>query len=164
MHALQQIGIGMDKVYEDNSRILGHIFKISNQQTLGIGESEEIRGLGDVVKVVMERENAARAAFLARNRVLFWDRIGRMYGILCTCYMLTSDDALEMLSWMRFAIDLEIFDTKYRSGIDRLMMEIQPGNLALRCDQALTTEEQDRRRAIMAHAFFKQMGEPRFAD
>jgi protein arginine kinase len=127
-------------------------------------ESEEIRRLGDVVKAVMERENAARAAFLARNRVPFWDRIGRMYGVLCTCYMLSSDDALEMLSWMRFAIDFEIFDTKYRSGIARLMMEVQPGNLSLRYDQALTTEEQDRKRAIMAHAFFQQMGEPRFTD
>ncbi|MDR1366713.1 MAG: hypothetical protein LBJ13_02270 [Puniceicoccales bacterium] len=163
-NAVQQIGMGINNVYGDSSRTLGHIFKISNQQTLGIRESEEVRRLGDVVRTVMEQENVARMSFLEQNRVLFRDRIGRMYGVLCSCYTLTSDDALEMLSWMRFAVDLEIFDVKYRPGIDRLMVETQPGNLALRCDQALTEEEQDRKRAMIVHTFFKQMGEPHFKD
>jgi protein arginine kinase len=164
VNAAQQIGISIENVYRDNSRTLGHVFSIFNQQTLGIGEGEEIRRLGDIVRAVMEQENAARMSFLEGNKVPFRNRIRLMDCVSCSCCTLTSDDALEMPLWMRFAVDLEIFDSKYRSRIDCLMVEIQPGNLSLRCDRELTAEEQDRKRATMTCAFFKQMGEPRFTD
>jgi protein arginine kinase len=118
MNAVQQIGIELCPIYAWGSKPLSHIFRLSNRHTLGIIEGEEIARLGDVMKVIIEQEDGARRSFLEKNRVQFWDRIGRMYGVLRCCYELTIEDALEMLSWMRLAVDLGILEEKNRAELD----------------------------------------------
>jgi protein arginine kinase len=162
VNAVQQIGVNIRHIYGENNRALNHIFEISNQHTLGIDEFEEVCRLGDIVKAIVKQENMARQLFLEHNKVQFWDKIGRIYGVLRSCYSMTSEEALEMLSWMRLATDLGIFDKKIRPDFDRLMLEIQSGNLAILYGRELSSEERNYIRAEHIHILFREIPEPYF--
>ncbi|MDR2806798.1 MAG: protein arginine kinase [Puniceicoccales bacterium] len=162
INAVQQIGITVRGFHGEGSKALGHIYQISNQQTLGMDEIDEIQRLEHVVKAIMDQEIAAREAFLKHNRTQFLDKIGRIYGILRSCYTLTSKEAFEMLAWMRLAVDYGFIDKKNRSGIDRYRVELQPGNLVVLYGKDLSPEERDLIRAENMRAFFKQIQEIQF--
>jgi protein arginine kinase len=158
--AVRQIGITVRGLQGEGSKALGHIYQISNQQTLGIQETDEIQRLEHVVKTIIEQEMAARENFLKHNRTQFLDKIWRVYGTLCSCYTLTSEEALEMLAWMRLAADYGFIDEKNRSGIDRFMVESQPGNLVVLYHRNLSAEERDLIRAENIRTFFKKVQDP----
>jgi protein arginine kinase len=162
--AVQQIGITVRGIEGEGSKALGYIYQLSNQQTLGIGETEEIQRLEHVVKTIIDQEMAIRERFLKQNRTQLLDKIGRIYGILCSCYTLTSEEAFEMLAWMRLATDYGLMDEKNRSGIDRYMVESQPGNLVVLYDKNLSTEEHDRIRAENVRIFFRKIQDLSFDE
>jgi protein arginine kinase len=157
IEAVRQIGITVRGIEGEGSKALGYIYQISNQQTLGISEMEEIQRLEHVVKTIMDQETAIREKLLKQNRTQLLDKIGRIYGTLYSCYTLTSDEAFEMLAWMRLATDYGFMDEKNRSGIDRCMVESQPGNLVVLYDKNLSAEERDRIRAENMRTFFKKI-------
>ncbi|MDR1434794.1 MAG: ATP--guanido phosphotransferase [Puniceicoccales bacterium] len=160
--AVQQIGITVRGVQGEGSKALGHMYQISNQQTLGIREADEIQRLEHVTKTIMDQEMSARDALLKHNRTQFLDKIGRIYGILRSCYALTGEEAFEMLAWMRLAADYGIIDEKNRSGIDRYSVESQPGNLVVLYSKNLSPEERDIIRAENMRIFFKKIKDPQF--
>jgi protein arginine kinase len=160
--AVQQIGITVRGVQGEGTKALGYIYQISNQQTLGISEVEEIQRLEHVIRTIMDQEVAAREGLLKHNRAQFLDKLGRIYGILRSCYMLTGEEAFEMLAWMRLAIDCGLMDEKNRSGVDRYMVESQPGNLVVLYDKNLSAEERDLMRAEHMRTFFRKIQDLRF--
>ncbi|MDR3317269.1 MAG: ATP--guanido phosphotransferase [Puniceicoccales bacterium] len=157
IEAVQQIGITVRGVEGEGSKALGYIYQISNQQTLGICEADEIQRLEHIIRTIIDQEIFAREGIMKHNRAQFLDKIGRIYGILSSCYMLTSEEAFEMLAWMRLAADYGLIDKKNRSGIDRYMVESQPGNLVVLYDKNLSAEERDLIRAENIRAFFKKI-------
>ncbi|MDR1590694.1 MAG: ATP--guanido phosphotransferase [Puniceicoccales bacterium] len=162
IEAVQQIGITVRGIQGEGTKALGYIYQISNQQTLGISEVDEIQRLEHIIRTIMDQEMAAREGLLKHNRTQFLDKIGRIYGMLRSCYTLTSEEAFEMLAWMRLATDCGFIDEKNRSGIDRYMVESQPGNLVVLYDKNLSAEERDTIRAENMRIFFRQIQDLQF--
>jgi protein arginine kinase len=160
--AVQQIGITVRGMEGEGSRALGHIYQISNQQTLGIRETDEIQRLEQVIKTIMDQEISAREALLKRNRTVLLDRLGRTYGTLRSCYALSGEEAFEMLAWMRLAADFGIIDEGNRSAIDRYMVESQPGNLVVLYNRNLSAEERDLIRGENIRHFFRKVQDSQF--
>jgi protein-arginine kinase len=67
-----------------------------------------------------------------------------------------------MLAWMRLATDCGFIDEKNRSGIDRYMVESQPGNLVVLYDQNLSPDERDAIRAENMRIFFRKIQDLQF--
>ncbi|MDR2371552.1 MAG: ATP--guanido phosphotransferase [Puniceicoccales bacterium] len=162
VEAVQQIGITVRGVHGEGTKALGYIYQISNQQTLGISEVDEIQRLEHIIRAIMDQEMAAREGLLKHNRTQFLDKIGRIYGMLRSCYTLTSEEAFEMLAWMRLATDCGFIDERNRSGIDRYMVESQPGNLVVLYDKDLSPEERDAIRAENMRIFFRKIQDLQF--
>ncbi|MDR2812665.1 MAG: ATP--guanido phosphotransferase [Puniceicoccales bacterium] len=162
VEAVQQIGIVVRGMHGEGTKALGHIYQISNQQTLGISEVDEIQRLEHIIRTIIDQEIAAREGLLKYNHAQFLDKIGRIYGILRSCYTLTSEEAFEMLAWMRLATDCGFIDEKNRAGIDRYMVESQPGNLVVLYDKDLSTEERDCLRAENMRIFFRKIQDFQF--
>jgi protein arginine kinase len=160
--AVQQIGIVVRGVHGEGSQARGYMYQISNQQTLGIGEVEEIQRLEHVIKTIIDQEKSAREGKLKHSRTQFLNKIGRIYGVLSSCYTLESEEAFEMLAWMRLAADCGLIDEKNRAGIDRYMVESQPGNLVVLYDKNLSPEERDMIRAENMRIFFKKIQDLQF--
>ena len=158
IRALQQININLEP-YSILSHS-EHFFQLSNQQTLGIQESEELRRIEQVIETIIEQEFLARVQ-LQQDRIAFLDRLGHIYGILRSGYLLSEKDAVKMLSWMRLAADLRIIEEKNRSDIDQLMIDVLPGNLCVLFGQSADAQDNNRFRAEKVRQVFHQINEPR---
>jgi len=88
------------------------------------------------------------------------DKIGRSYAILRYAHIISTKEALELLSMLRLGVDLGYFSDELRSLIDVLFMEIQPAHLQVYADRKLNAEERDCLRAEIMRDRLKNLPEP----
>jgi len=129
VRAVNQLGMVVRGLFGEGSDASGSIFQISNQTTLGETEEDIIKRLEAVLKSIIEHEENARARLLEADREKLFDRIGRAYGILQGSHILSSSEAMNLLSLVRLGVDLDLFPADNRATVDRLFIEAQPGHL-----------------------------------
>jgi protein arginine kinase len=129
VRAVNQLGMVVRGLFGEGSDASGSIFQISNQTTLGETEEEIIKRLSGVLQSIIEHELNARAKLLESDPGKLFDKIGRAFGILQNGHVLTSNEAMNLLSLIRLGVDLGVFPDAKRSVTDRLFIEAQPGHL-----------------------------------
>ena len=129
VRAVNQLGMVVRGLFGEGSDASGSIFQISNQTTLGEAEEEIIKRLGSVLQSIVEHELNAREKLIEADAGKLYDKVGRAYGILQNSHLLSSSEAMNLLSLLRLGIDLGLFPEGNRSVIDRLLIEAQPGHL-----------------------------------
>ena len=129
VRAVNQLGMVVRGLFGEGSDASGSIFQISNQTTLGESEEDIIKRLGSVLQSIVEHEVNARAKLLEADPGKLLDKVGRAYGILQNSHLLSSSEAMNLLSLIRLGVDLGAFPDGNRSVIDRLFIEAQPGHL-----------------------------------
>lgn len=129
VRAVNQLGMVVRGLFGEGSDASGSIFQISNQTTLGESEDEIIKRLTSVLQSIIEHELNAREKLLEADAGKLLDKVGRAYGILQNSHLLSSSEAMNLLSLIRLGIDLGAFPDAQRSIIDRLFIETQPGHL-----------------------------------
>ena len=129
IRAVNQLGLTVRGLFGEGSDATGHVFQISNQQTLGEAEGEIINRLGNVLKTVIDHELNARFKYLEKNRAKLLDKIGRAFGVLQNVHFLSSNEAMNLLSLMRLAVDFNMLPEANRCDVDRLFIECQPGHI-----------------------------------
>lgn len=129
VRAVNQLGMVVRGLFGEGSDASGSIFQISNQTTLGEAEDEIIKRLHSVLQSIVEHELNAREKLLEADAGKLFDKIGRAYGILQNSHVLSSSEAMNLLSLIRLGVDLGAFPDGNRCVIDRLFIEAQPGHL-----------------------------------
>src|SRR5476651_1853592 len=129
VRAVNQLGMVVRGLFGEGSDASGSIFQISNQTTLGESEEEILKRLSGVLQSIIEHELNARARLLEADSGKLFDKIGRAYGILQNGHVLSSNEAMNLLSLIRLGVDLGVFPDAQRSVTDRLFIEAQPGHL-----------------------------------
>jgi protein arginine kinase len=129
VRAVNQLGMVVRGLFGEGSDASGSIFQISNQTTLGESEEEIIKRLGSVLQSIVEHELNARGRLLETDGAKLFDKIGRAYGILQNSHVVSSSEAMNLLSLLRLGVDLGVFPDAARSIIDRVLIEAQPGHL-----------------------------------
>lgn len=162
MRALNQDGLAVRGWFGEGSEAFGSIFQISNQQTLGPSEADILQNLSRWLKDIIEQEEDARLRILENDPEKFFDKIARSFGTLRHARMLSSSEAMNLLSLMRLACDMGVFDSDYRVMIDRLIIENQPGHIQIRTDFQLDAMKRDFIRAAVFRESFKALPEPNF--
>ncbi|MCS6771164.1 MAG: protein arginine kinase [Kiritimatiellae bacterium] len=142
-----KIGLAVRGLWGEGTEAAGNMFQISNQITLGDPEDQIIHLIEQIVQEIVEHERNARARLLERRETVVRDHVGRAYGILCHAHILTSKEALDLLSGLRLGIDLGILPAVSRQVVDELMLLTQPGHLQKLESKALKPKERDRYRA-----------------
>ena len=128
INAVNQLGIAVRGLFGEGSDANGSIFQISNQQTLGESETAIIDRLDNTLKNIVRQENFAREKLLQDDGVRLTDKMSRAIGILKTCYLIQSSEAMDCLSLVRLASDFGMLPEKYRNLADRMFIEVQPGH------------------------------------
>ncbi len=168
VRAVAQMGMTVRGLFGEGSEAHGSMFQISNQQTLGESEPEILRHIEAVLRTIVQQEENARLKLIEQAPEKLFDKIGRCYGTLRYAHVLTSTEALNFLSLMRLAIDLNILPEARRGAIDRLLTEVQPGHLRASADAEsgadIPAEALDTVRAAHTRARFAKMPEPDFAN
>ena len=147
VRAVNQLGMAVRGWLGEGSDASGSIFQISNQTTLGESEEDIIKRLTSVLNTIIEHELNAREKLIEADANKLFDKIGRAYGILQNGYLLSSNEAMNLLSLIRLGVDLQIFPEAQRSAIDRLFIESQPAHVQY---VAKGTFESDRRDVLRA--------------
>lgn len=144
---VNQLGLAVRGSLGEGSEATGSIFQISNQQTLGESEEQILKRLINILHAIIEQETNARGLLLEKQPSQLLDKIGRAYGILRNGHLLSSQEAVNLLSLMRLAVDFGMMGNEYRAQIDRLTMEVQPGHVQCSANADIDPEARDEIRA-----------------
>ena len=160
IQAVNKIGLAVRGLYGEGTEALGNLFQVSNQHTLGESEEEIIARLEKVIKQIIEHEENAREKLYDEDKTTLNDKIGRSYAILRYAHIISTKEALDLLSMLRLGVDLGYFSDDLRSLIDVLFMEIQPAHLQVYANRKLNVEERDCLRAEIMRDRLKNLPEP----
>jgi len=157
IRAVNQLGIAVRGLFGEGSDASGSIFQISNQQTLGEAEADIIKRLSSVLNTIIEQEENARAKLLENDRIKLFDKMGRAYGTLQNGHLLSSAEAMNYLSLVRLAIDLNIIPEGERIRVDRMFMESQPGHIQYNVRRAIESDQRDVARATLLREQLREL-------
>ncbi len=147
LDGLRNIRLTVRGIYGEGSDIIGNFFQVSNSITLGLSEEDTVRNLEGHIRKVLEFEKKARSVLLKKARSLLEDKIWRAFGILKTARLVTSKEAMSLISAVRLGIGLGIITECRLSTLNELFIMIQPMHLQKLHDRAMKAEERDRARA-----------------
>lgn len=142
-----KIGLAVRGLWGEGTEAIGNMFQVSNQISMGEKEETVIANLEQIVLEVVQHETNARARLMERKEPLARDHVGRAYGILSNAHILSSKEALHLLSALRLGIDLGILKTMNRRVIDELILQTQPAHLQKLEGKKLKEKDRDRARA-----------------
>lgn len=158
--AVGKIGLAVRGLYGEGTEALGNLFQISNQHTLGESEPEIIAQIEKVIEGVVRSEQTARAKLKEDHQTMLLDQVGRAYAVLSHAHILSSKEALNLLSMLRLGADLDLVGNCDRSLLDMLLLEIQPAHLQLTASRELSPEDRDSMRAEIARARLQSIPGP----
>jgi len=162
VRAVNQLGMVVRGLFGEGSDASGSIFQISNQTTLGESEEGIIKRLGSVLNSIIEHEMNARQKLLEADPNKIFDKIGRAFGILQNGHVLSSSEAMNLLSLIRLGVDLGVFPDTNRCVIDRLLIESQPGHLQHAQRGEFEPGQRDLLRAMRLRSEFANFMKPNF--
>ena len=144
---LAQVGIVVRGLYGEGSEARGNIFQISNQVSLGLTEEELTHNLTVVAQQIVGRERNAREHLKNHAELQLSDRVGRAWGILTNARVMTSDEALTLLSDVKLGADLGLIENPLPYGFAQLTLMTRPSFLQEEAGRDLNPDERDEIRA-----------------
>ena len=139
-----KLGMNVRGSYGDAASVKGDIFRIGNQVSMGITEAEAIANLKSLAMQIATREHAA-AAELVKD-IGARDRITRAEGVLKNAMLLTADEMMEMLSWVRLGALYGLCDAD-PDVIAEMFTSLQPACVNVLAGAKLTAAQRDELRA-----------------
>ncbi len=139
-----KLGLTLRGSYGEDGEILGDIYQLSNQVTLGISEKAALQNLNSIALQIVTQEKQARAVLVKDED--FMDKIFRAYGILKSAYKLTSKELTNLISYVRLGAAEGLFDIPVEK-LSALMTELQPATMNTQSETTLTRSQRDIKRA-----------------
>jgi len=164
INGISKIGLAVRGMWGEGTEAAGNMFQISNQITLGRREDEIIAHLEQIVLELIEHENNARIRLMNDRAMVVEDHVARAFGILSKARMVTSGEALNLLSTLRLGLDLGITDAFSRRDIDTLFIAIQPAHLQKLENQELGPDDRDVVRAGILRDFIEKVTDKNNSD
>src|SRR5215471_6963724 len=156
--ALQKINLAVRGLYGEGSRASGHFYQISNQVTLGKSETNILNEIHGVIPQIITYERQARTSWLRDNRQGLHDRVSRAHGTLCSATMMTSEETMELLSYVRLGINLNLVGDISIPTVNELFIHTQPAHLQKIVGTSLDGEERNAARARYLRARLREAG------
>jgi len=158
MGAIAQVGLAVRGIYGEGTEVLGNIYQLSNQITLGHSEEEIVKHLRNVTMQILQQERSAREHLLQHNRLQLEDRVYRSYGILSHARSMTSHEAMQRLSDLRLGIDLGLVKGIEPRILQELLVMIRPAHLQKIMGEELEPPRRDERRAALIRERLRMTG------
>ena len=156
VNGMSKIGLAVRGMWGEGTEAVSNMFQISNQITLGKNEEKIIEHLEQIVNELKNHEINARKRLINEKLLIVEDHIGRSYGTLANAHIITSNEALNLLSTLRLGLDLEIVSGFSRQDLDKLFISTQPAHLQKLENKDLDPVQRDILRAELLRNFMKQ--------
>ena len=149
LKAISKIGYVVRGFYGEGTEVMGSLFQVSNQITLGLSEEEIIDNLEKVNQQIINKEQKAREELLFNSKNQLEDQAWRAYSILSSARIISSAEAMELLSKLRFGVGLGIIPYPNLGTLNKLMLLIQPAYLQMLTGKDLDPLNRDLHRAVL---------------
>ena len=144
---VSQVGLTVRGYYGEGTEVMGNFFQVSNQVTLGETEEETLTKLTKVVRQILDWEDKAQDQLLRQARRQAEDKIGRSFGTLRYARLITSQEAIGLLSAVRFGQTLGLRNLPGIPVLNELLVRCQPAHLQKTAGRAMDSEERNEYRA-----------------
>ncbi len=153
--ALTRLGLAVRGLYGEGSQAFGHMFQVSNQITLGKSEEDILTHLDAVTGQIVEHELQARKLLQDQMPMLLEDKVWRARGTLQNARLLSSEDAMHLLSHDRLGSDLGLL-SKIKDSFTSLIVDTRPGCLQNILDRELDPSQRDEERARLIRGAMRE--------
>jgi protein arginine kinase len=169
LNAAKDMNLAVRGLFGEGTEATSDLYQMSNQVTLGISEASMIKEFEDkIIPEVVGYEQAARQELLDKRSDLLNDKISRATALLQSAHLISSQEALTLLSHLRLGVSMKesfgastsAVDKLYslfhaegdepvnpRAVINRLFMLTLPAHLQINGGQALEAQSRDSLRA-----------------
>jgi len=120
-NAARDMSLAVRGLFGEGTEAASDLYQISNQVTLGISESDIISQFENtVIPEIVEYENAARNQLLSKQSDILDDKISRAMALLQNAHLISSQEALFLLSHLRLGINMHEYMGASTPAIDKL--------------------------------------------
>lgn len=147
LKGISQVGLNVRGLYGEHSQVMGNLFQISNQTTLGCSERDSIESLERVTRQIIETEERARERMIRDARIQIEDKVWRAYGTLRHCRSITSNEVINLCSAVRLGVALGMPGLCPLAVVNELLVLTQPAHLQRFAGGDLTQDERNVYRA-----------------
>lgn len=156
IRSLSKLGIAVRGIYGEGSSAIANIYQVSNQITLGTSEAESITKIKQVTEDIIERERSASLSLYKSNKFVLEDKILRAKGLLLNSRIMTSDEAMNLLSEVRWGINLGIINDICHEQLMKALYSSLPGNITKNYNTVSPLERDLKRSEILRTALLKK--------
>jgi protein arginine kinase len=147
LKGVMQVGLSVRGLYGEHSEVMGNLFQISNQTTLGRSERDSIESLERVTRQIMDAEERARERMMRDARIQIEDKVWRAYGTLRHCRSIHAREVINLCSAVRLGVALGLPGLCPLRTVNELLVLTQPGHLQRYAGGELTPSERNVYRA-----------------
>jgi len=149
IRGLERMRLLVRGLYGEGSESSGHIYQISNMETLGMDEQAILARMRRICEEVVRQECNARARIIQDSPRIVQDFFMRSLCLLQNVLMMPSGEAIELLSALRFGVSIGQVTGLTVEEVDDLMLMVQPGHLMRECNEILPPDKRDEFRALL---------------
>ncbi len=142
---LSKLGLTLRGSYGEGSQVIGALYQLSNQITLGLSETEAIDNLAAITAQIIEEERKAREHM--SSNIVIQDKIDRAAGVLKSAKMLSSEEFMKLLSYIRFGLSVGMIRGVTAEELNGLSVKVQPATLMASAGKPLDQTQRDVLRA-----------------
>jgi protein arginine kinase len=147
LKSVMQVGLNVRGLYGEHSEVMGNLFQVSNQTTLGQSERDSIETLERVTRQVIGTEEKARERLTRDARIQTEDKVWRAYGLLRYCRSVSSQEVINLCSAVRLGVALGLPGLCPLHVVNELLVLTQPAHLQRHFGGELTPAERNVYRA-----------------
>jgi protein arginine kinase len=147
LKSIMQVGLNVRGLYGEHSEIMGNLFQISNQTTLGRGERDSIESLERVTRQIIETEERARDRMLRDARTQLEDKVWRAYGTLRFCRSIQAKEVINLCSAVRLGVAMGLSGLPPLRVVNELLVLTQPAHLQRQAGAEMSPAERNVYRA-----------------
>jgi len=152
LEGIGQVGLTFRGLYGEGSEVVGNLFQVSNQTTLGKDEEELVGHLTRVVGKVVDYERSARSRMLREAPGVLEDKVWRAYGILRHARSLGAEEMMNLLSALRLGVSLKLLQSPRVETLNEILVFGQIAHLEEAAGGTLGEVEEDAARAAYVRA------------
>lgn len=120
-NAAKDMNLAVRGLFGEGTEAAGDFYQISNQVTLGISEADIIdRFENTIIPEIVDYENAARNQLLSKQKDVLDDKISRAMALLRNAHLISSQEALFLLSHLRLGLNMREHMGASTPAIDNL--------------------------------------------
>ncbi|MFC1635492.1 ATP--guanido phosphotransferase [Planctomycetota bacterium] len=120
-NAAKDMSLAVRGLFGEGTEAASDLYQLSNQVTLGVSESAIISQFeNSIIPEIIEYENAARSQLLCNQAELLDDKISRAIALLQNAHLISSQEALFLLSHLRLGINMHKYMGASTPAIEKL--------------------------------------------